>query len=229
MSDWSSYRLQDLIPFTQEVYLRLLQRVSEDTWPLQIALLVLGLAAFALALAHRNRLALIFLAPAWICSGLVFHLQHYAELNWAAPYLGLAFLAQGVILSLLGLTGVGIDRQKSFGNLPALIGLSSVLIGVVAYPLIAPLAGFSWMQAESFGVHADPTALTTLGFCLVVLRRTALWLASIIPLSGALLSGLTLLALALPWASALLGMLGVILTALVWKTVASARGVSDGS
>lgn len=229
MSEWSTYRLQDFIPFSQEVYLRLLERLNESVWPLHLAMLALGLAALVFALKRRPRIACLFMAPAWIFAGLVFHLQRFAELNWAAHYFGWTFLAQAVILTLIGITGIGTDRRESSDKLSSLVGVSITLLSLVGYPLIALLAGYSWQQAEVFGIHPDPTALATLGLGLIVLKGITLWIASIIPLLTTVLSALTLFVLELPWATPLLSLLALIPVALVWKSIASGKQVEGRS
>ena len=107
IDDWASYALADFVPFTPEVYVRLIERVNADGWPLQLPAVALGLACLVLAWRGRARLALGLLAPAWACSGVVFHLQRYAELNWAATWFGGAFLAQAVLLFGFALVGGG--------------------------------------------------------------------------------------------------------------------------
>ena len=65
MNEWTSYRLQDFIPFTAEVYFRLLERMRETFWPLHLLTLALGATTLVLALKHRPRLACLLLAPLW--------------------------------------------------------------------------------------------------------------------------------------------------------------------
>ena len=78
-------------------------------------------------------------------------------------------------------------------NEPAL-GVVAFAIGVM--PLIAPLAGRSWVQAEVFGVAPDPTAIATLGVLLAAERP--LWGLLAIPLLWCALSGATLWAMGSP-------------------------------
>ena len=59
------------------------------------------------------------------------------------------------------------------------------------YPLLAPLFGRPWRQAEVFGITPDPTALATLGVALLAPART-MWLLLPLPLLWCLVSGATL-------------------------------------
>ncbi|KUJ80272.1 MFS transporter permease [Microbulbifer flavimaris] len=229
MNDWSSYRLQDFIPFTADIYLRLLERTSETLWPLHLLALAAGVAALVLALLHRKRLALLLVTPVWIFVGSAFLLQRYAELNWAGHYLGWAFWIEAGILALIGVTGPGLDGEAAGERQWWLFGLLIAALGLIAYPLIAPLAGYSRWQGEVFGIHPDPTALFTLGLLLHSLRGIALWLAAMIPLLWLVVSGLTLLALQLPWAIPLLFLTAMILIALGCKSATGSGEVQLSS
>lgn len=118
MSDWSTYRLQDFIPFSADVYFRLLERMGETFWPLQLLMLVVGAAALFLALANRAQFTCLLLAPLWIFVGVTFFAQRYAELNWAGHYIGRAFLAQAAILIMIPLIGFGLAEAPHYKKLP---------------------------------------------------------------------------------------------------------------
>jgi hypothetical protein len=62
--------------------------------------------------------------------------------------------------------------------------------GVVFYPLLAPLLGRAWIQAEIFGVAPDPTAVATIGALLPAKGRIA-WLLAL-PLLWCAITALTL-------------------------------------
>ncbi|EHA15415.1 hypothetical protein [Halomonas sp. HAL1] len=223
MNAWTSYQLQDFIPFTAEVYFRLLERMGETFWPLHLLTLGLGAATLVLALKHRARIACLLPAPLWAFVAVVFFIQRYAELNWAGGYVGYAFIAQAVLLVLMALTGWGMDNAPRATNPPVIIGIAITLFGLLIMPLIAPLSGGSWYQAEVFGIHADPTAVTTLGLVLIMLRGFALWIAVIIPALWLVVSGLTLQALDSTGAAVLFAVLALTLVGLVWKSIKAKR------
>ncbi|SEH94494.1 hypothetical protein SAMN05660691_02319 [Rheinheimera pacifica] len=200
MNNYVSYQLQDFIPFSADVYFRLLERINETWWPLHLLGLALGATALVLALKKRERLVWLLIAPVWAFVAVVFFMQYYAQLNWAGHYVGYAFLAQAILLLLLALAGF--SRSKvSAANTSAVansrpaavaIGLGIALTGLLALPLMATLSGGGWWQAQVFGIHADPTAISTLGLALMLLRGWRLWLVACIPMLWLLLSGLTL-------------------------------------
>ena len=233
-----SYALSDFVPFTAEVYFRLIERFGETSWPWHGPMLVLGLASVVLIWRGRSRIACALIAIPWAWVGIAFLGQRYAELNWAGSWFAGAFLVQGGLLLLLAATGAGFDRagidRGGFDrggaaraathtpwrdlSVPRWGGLILAGFGVIAYPVIAPLSGFGPFQAETFGIHPDPTAVATLGILLVGLRGAGLWLALAIPVLWCVVTGLTLQVLDAPWVMVPLAaaLVGVLLAA--WKT-----------
>lgn len=203
MSDWASYQLQDFIPFSAEVYFRLLARMGEDFWPLQWATLALGALALAVAIRGRARLALLLLVPPWVFVAVAFFAQRYVTLNWAGDYLCWAWLLQGALLAGIAGCGIGCERARPHPTPSFLIGMLLMLIALIGMPLATSASGVGWQQAEFFGLHPDPTALFTLGIALIVLRGPALWCAVLIPMLWIAVSALTLLVLESPRAVAL--------------------------
>lgn len=204
LNDWQSYRLEDFIPFTSEVYWRLLERINDAFWPLHVLTVGLGLAALFLALRGRTRIALILLAPAWISSGIIFHLVYYSELNWAAPWFGQAFIAQAtLLLASAAFTGRRPEHRHEYkrpGGPTIWIGATIAALALLAYPLLAMAIGAGPTHAEAFGLHPDPTAIATLGILLVASRGAGTWLATPIPFLWCLIATLTLIPLEAAWA-----------------------------
>ncbi|WP_346797254.1 hypothetical protein R5M92_01335 [Halomonas sp. Bachu 37] len=115
------------------------------------------------------------------------------------------------------------DNAPSATNPPVAIGIAITGFSLIIMPLTAPLSGGSWHQAEVFGIHADPTAVTTLGLMLILLRGFALCIAAIIPALWLVVSGLTLQVLNSTGAALLFAVLAILLVGLVWKSIESKR------
>ncbi|WP_417551103.1 DUF6064 family protein [Methylophaga sp.] len=218
MNGWTSYTLQDFIPFTADIYFRLIERMSETFWPLHLLTLALGLAAVWLAIKNHARLSCLHIAPVWAFVAFAFFIQRYADLNWAGGYIGYFFLAQAILLLLISMTGLGLDNSPR-KRPPAVIGIVIVLVGLIGLPFIASITGGDWLQAEVFGIHPDPTAITTLGLTLILFRGWCLWLIAIIPAFWLLISGLTLWVLGTTAAIVVFAVLAIALLGLVWKSI----------
>ncbi|HSM27690.1 MAG TPA: DUF6064 family protein [Thioalkalivibrio sp.] len=195
MNDWQTYRLEDFIPFTPDVYWRLLERINEAFWPLHILAVAIGLTALVLALRGHKRMALALLAPAWLTSGLIFHWTYYAELNWAAPWFGWGFIAQAALVLALAFFAGSSRTQRPSKALSTWIGATVALVSLLGYPLIAATIGPGLSHAETYGLHPDPTAIATLGVLLIVLRGPSFWLASLVPILWCAIGSLTLMAI----------------------------------
>jgi hypothetical protein len=195
MNGWQTYRLEDFIPFTPDVYWRLLERINETFWPLHIFAVAIGLTALLLALRDNQRIALALLAPAWLTSGIIFHWTYYAELNWAAPWFGWGFIAQAALLLAFAFFA-GSSRTQGPSKGPSTwIGTTAAGVSLLGYPLIAATIGPGLSHAETYGLHPDPTAIATLGVLLIILRGPTFWIASIIPILWGVIGSLTLMAI----------------------------------
>lgn len=221
IADWRTYSVEDFIPFTPEVYFRLIERVNEAQWPLHLLMILGGLAIAGLPLVGRGRVAAALLAMAWAWVGVVFFLRYYTELTWAGSYFGWAFCLQGVILLACGLTGRRNDPGARRFSASQWAGFAIFAYGLLVYPFIAVLGGGGWGQSESFGIHADPTAIATLGILLIAAKGWKLWVSAIVPILWCVAGGLTLRALQAPWAAGLLAVAALTLVSAVYSAKSS--------
>ncbi|MDZ7585505.1 MAG: DUF6064 family protein [Thiobacillus sp.] len=200
MSAWWAYGPRDLLMFSQQTYYRLFELYNTELWPLQIVALVLGAAVLVLWRRGGDgagRAIAAILAVCWLWVAWGFHWQRYASINLAASYFAWAFAAQALLL-LLWLGAVrGRLTPTPATRLQQRAGLGLLLFSLLVFPLIGPLLGRSWMQAEVFGMAPDPTALATLGVLLLAGARPA-WALFPIPVAWCLLSGTTLWAMESP-------------------------------
>ena len=229
IDDWASYRVADFIPFTAEVYFRLIERVGEAFWPLHLLTVAMGLAALILALRGRGRIACLLLAAVWAWVGMTFMMQRYAQLNWAGEYFGWGFLVQAAFLALIALIGLGLAGSGRPRDIPGRMGLVLATVGLVLYPFIAPLAGPGGSQAETFGIHPDPTAVATIGILFLVFDGAGRWLAVLVPILWCLISAMTLQVLDAPWAMLLYFVVVLAVATMMWQLIANAIKVRKSS
>lgn len=217
MSDWFSYRIQDYVPFSADAYFSLLARMNEAYWPLHLIMVAIGVTAVCLSLTDRNRIIGLMLAPAWCFVGVVFVMELYGQLNWGARYFAYAFLIQAVVLVIVSVSGVGCSPKPQCNSFSVFLGVLVAMIGLVFYPFLLLLAGFSWSESEVFGIHPDPTAVATLGIAMTCYRGIAKWVVSLIPVLWILQTGLTLQVLGSPLATILFGVLVIAFAGMVIK------------
>lgn len=199
MTEWWSYSLRDLLLFSSRTYYRLFELYNLELWPLQLIFLALG-AAVLLLWRRRSEMAAralaSILALCWLWVAWAYHWQRYANINLAAHYYALGFALEALLLLWLGVVRgrLGIataDAMRQRG------GLFLFLFALLCLPLLGPLLGRSFTQAEIFGMAPDPTALATLGILLLCGERPPWWLFPL-PAAWCLISGATLWAMESP-------------------------------
>jgi hypothetical protein len=216
MPEWWSYRLSDFLLFSPRTYYRMIERLNESVWPAHLLTLALGGMILVLALrptVPRLRIAWMTLALLWLWTGWAFVGRRYSAINWAAVYLLPLFGLQALLLVVAALRA---STASQFRGWTRATGLTLLAGAVVFYPVIAPLLGRGWGQAEVFGIAPDPTALATLGLVLLAPSRQAAGLMAI-PVLWCLISGLTLWAMDSPeaWLPPALALSSVLVTTLL--------------
>lgn len=198
IDQWSTYALADFVPYLAEVYFGLIAAANQTYWPLHVSTLTLGLVLIWLGCSRRPRLALGLLAAVWVWVAYSFLFTRYAELNWAAHWLGWGIVAQAGLLLLACIPFRRLDHSRMPATWP---GITIALFGLLLYPLITAYLGSSWSAAEVFAIHPEPTAMASMGISLLALRGWRLVLTLFIPIAWCLLASLHLHVLehAFPW------------------------------
>ena len=204
MSEWWTYRPSDFLLFSARTYYRLFELYNAEVWPGHLLTLGLGLALWVALLQGRAwapRAACLLLALAWLWVAWAFHRQRYASINWVATWFAAAFALEAVLLLSCAVFGAGTRAAAAQGRKRS-IGLAVFAFALLAQPVIGPLLGRPWQQAEVFGLAPDPTALGTLGLLLLLQPRSTSgaarprrWLTVLlwpIPLLWCAVSGATL-------------------------------------
>jgi Family of unknown function (DUF6064) len=217
MSEWWTYSLSDFLLFSPRTYYRLFELYNAAIWPMQVLTIGLGLAI--LALVWRGgpaRAVALILAACWAFVAWAYLIGHYDTINWAASYFAVGFVIQ---TALLVLTGVIRNRLslRQHADTASRVGFGLLLFALVVKPLIAPLLGRPWTQAEIFGIAPDPTVVATLGILAAAERPH--WLLLIVPLLWCAVSGATLWTMESPEAPMLPAVAVVALGVAMWKSL----------
>lgn len=194
MSEWWTYRLSDFLMFSQATYFRLFELQNLALWPIQVLAVGAGIALFVCLWtggAKAGRAAALLLALAWLHVAWRYFGQHYATINTGAAYLAIGFVLQAVLLCWLASRRQGAPLSAPVGARGKL-ALGIALVGLLVYPLLAPLDGRPWTQAELFGLAPDPTVAVTLS---ALLLWRAHWMMWVLPLLWCLVSSATLMEL----------------------------------
>ena len=200
MSEWSTYGLSDFLMFSGRTWYRMLELHNRAWWPLQPVLMAVGTGLLWSLRSDRRfvlRLGLVLLGALQLFVAWAFHWQRYADINWGARYLALAFAAQGLLLLALGL--LRRDLLLAHGSAAARAGAGMLFIAVLLFPILVLASQRPLAQSEWFGLHPDPTMLATLGLLLCLRsdrspRHTPMlrWLPLLLPMAWCAVSGATL-------------------------------------
>lgn len=191
-----TYRLDDFLLFSDEVYWRLFEVHNIAYWPV-IPLAASGSILLAYLLHSRKerqlRATVVLSATAWFFVSWAFFWESYATINWAAVYVLPIFALEGILLLCLS------ARQRLWTLKPQTIsgtvGTALLLYGLVFYPLQGLAAGRPAAALQLFGLAPDPTALATLGLLFMVGSGWLAQICLIAPIVWCLLSATTLYAL----------------------------------
>jgi Family of unknown function (DUF6064) len=193
MPEWWTYTLSDFILFSPRTYYRMIERYNAAVWPGHVvALSLAGAIAWGLAWPGPRQGRVIFgiLALLWGWIAWAFLWSRYATINWAATWFSGAFAIEALLLSVIGGTR-GAAALKVRRGAGAVVGIALFVSAVALYPLIAPLLGRGWPQAEVFGMMPDPTAIGTMGLLLLTEGTPRRW-GLPLPVLWCLISGATL-------------------------------------
>jgi len=190
--EWLTYSVRDFIPFTQEIYLRLIERINAAAFPWVILLVLLPLAITGLALRRKLRLATALLSLTWLWCGFSFFNHYYIQLNWAAGTMAWAFYTQALLLDVLCCSSSTVLDLKHRIKDPSLIPGWLLLLAGLLWPIITLLLRGSLKLMEFIALHPDATTVFTLGFVLLFSDGWRRIILVSLPLLWALASALTL-------------------------------------
>ncbi len=191
--DWLTYSIEDFIPYTPEVYLRLLERINDESTPWQ--LLAFCLPFFLIWLIQKGRLsaANFVLSLSWLVCAITYFHTYFKELNWAATYIAGVFIIQAILMNIT----IGLKYRDHFKSANQRVYWLVFYVGTF-WPAISVMLNGHWSQAEFFALHPDSTAIVTLGFILLTRKGWPRLVLLSSPLLWCVVSSQTLSVLNLP-------------------------------
>ena len=214
MPDWASYAPSDFVMFSARAYYGLFALLNRHLWPLQPVALAWGIAIAVMALRGSPgmpRFATLMLAGAWCGVAWLYFVREYSTIHTYARWFAGAFLLEAVLLA--------VSAARAETPAPArstmVIAASLLALALVIQPLLAPMFGRPWVQAELFGLAPDPTVVATFG---VMLALGVPWWAWLIPVLWVAYDAMTLRVLRSPeWmVLPLIATIAVFATASLW-------------
>jgi hypothetical protein len=227
MSEWWTYSLSSFLLFSPRTYYRLFELYNADAWPLQLFTIAIGLAICARTVfpapPWSSRVIATMLSVVWLIVASLYLLERYDTINFAARYFALGFAAQAILLLWSGV--IRDHLRADSGTIAAKIGIAMIAYAVAIHPLIAPLSGRPWTQAEIFGLVPDPTVIATLGVLVAAARPN--WHLMVLPLLWCAISSLTLWTMESPEAPLPALAAAIAVGVAAWKSL-SFRPPADG-
>ena len=194
--DLLQFSLLDMTPYDKQSWFSLVAGYREGLEPFRVFvvsyIVIISLLLFKYRQLHLSqstsvRLVLGLLGSSWIWCGVVFHWQHFANLNWAAPLFGWVFIVQGVLLLLAAFTLKQVSWISFITQRGALVGVS-LAVGLLAYPFIGIFEGRVVHELEWFPLLPAPVTLVTFAILMLMDSRWRHGLV-VIPLLWAIVSG----------------------------------------
>lgn len=192
MPEWWTYGLGDAQIYSARAYDRLVERCMREAWPAQAWATALGL--LVLVLLWRRTMpgarALAVVAASSCGSVAAWWLPHcYAELHWAAAWIGAGFMLQALLLAAAAAWPGALSRAASHrARIGAIALFASAL---VVLPWLSMPAGSSGWRAEVISLMPAPSIAAALA---VVPLSAPRWRPLLLPLpvAGTVLEAVTL-------------------------------------
>lgn len=152
------------LPFGAEQFFAVFGDYNLATWPVQLLLYPVAVAAvyFALSRRHaRGRAVSLLLALLWAWSAVAYHLAFFTRINpLAYGFAAMALVGAGLFV----FEGVARDRLRFTwnGGVRAWVGVGLVVFALWGYPLWSWWLGHRFPLMPTFGLPC-PTTLFTIG------------------------------------------------------------------
>lgn len=183
MDELLSYRLTDLLLFSEQTYLRQFELFNQWLYPLQYLAYSYGLLFLYILTDSRilfNRSLFTLCSAFWLISAYGYLWKYYSDINWMADYFVGVFILQALLVFWAGL-----KIKPSFKysrNISFFAGILLWIMALLIQPVFEILDGHDLSQVSSFSLTPDSLSITAIGLMLIyrlnawLFLPTCLWL-----------------------------------------------------
>ena len=165
-------------PFSTTEFFGVFARYNEVVWPLQIVLLLGGVALVVVALTRprHSRVVLAGVAALWAYMAIAYHLAFLTALTPAALLFAALFFIEAGLLAWHGFHTRRLHLAVPLDRTSRLVGVVLVAYAVMGYPAVAVLAGQRFPAMPTFGLPCPTTIFTlaVLTWCVRPVPRSVL-------------------------------------------------------
>ena len=152
------------LPFTADAFYGVFKAYNTAVWPVQLALLALGILAVTLLVRPRSYSSVgisVILTVLWIWQALAYHLAFFTAINPLAYVFAAVFLASAAAFFWQGVFRRHMVFKTTTGGRAA-AGWSLMVFALLIYPAWTYLSGHRYPAFPTFGLPC-PTTLFTIG------------------------------------------------------------------
>ena len=167
MQEFLSYRLSDLLLFSEDTFLRQFELFYLWLYPVQYLAIVYGLAApFMWFSKNHNIKTLLFLFPAlcWWIVAYGYLWQFYGSINWVAEYFVGIFIFQGFLMLWIAFKSELTIKTRSIWFYS---GMFLWIISFILTPSLELINGQSHTQISWFILSPDTLAISSLALVMI--------------------------------------------------------------
>ncbi len=170
MQDWLSYRLSDLLLFSEQSYLRQFELYNQWLSPWQWLFYLYGIIfLYSLLRPQSSLIRILFLStvPLWLICSYGFMWQFYSAINWLVDYFIVIIFIQVLLILWAGLLSYPENKTQTdavFFYLGVLLWMMTLIVQSGT----ELLSGRIWSQLSVFAATPDSLAFMTIAFMLLL-------------------------------------------------------------
>ncbi len=164
-----------ILPFTYEEFLEVFKNYNLAVFPAQLIAFILGLTSLMIFLVRKTygNIVNVILGIFWVFTGVFYHFLYFSEINKAAYFFGILFVAQGFLFfrNAFHKQKIKYHLDLSEFNIRQFFAVIFFLYALFIYPLLSQIFGHHYPFSPAFGITPCPTVIFTFAFFLLSENR----------------------------------------------------------